>query len=32
LSDKILLAAKIDFFKGEFIGDKLRKELEAKFE
>lgn len=31
LSDKILLAAKIDFFKGEFIGDRLRKELEAKF-
>ncbi len=31
LSDKILLAAKIDYFKGEFIGDRLRKELEAKF-
>ncbi len=31
LSDKILLAAKVDFFKGQFIGVKLRKELEAKF-
>lgn len=31
LADKILLAAKIDYFKGEFIGTKLRAELEAKF-
>ena len=30
LADKILLAAKIDYFKGEFIGDKLKKEVEAK--
>jgi len=28
---KISLAAKMDYFKGEFIGDKLRKELEEKF-
>ncbi|HLC49954.1 MAG TPA: NOP5/NOP56 family protein [Candidatus Nanoarchaeia archaeon] len=32
LADKISIAAKIDYFKGEFIGDKLLKELEAKFE
>jgi nucleolar protein 56 len=32
LSDKILLAAKVDYFRGKFIGDRLRKELEAKFE
>ncbi|MBD3354409.1 hypothetical protein GF361_00310 [Candidatus Woesearchaeota archaeon] len=31
LADKILLAAKIDYFKGEFIGDKLRKEVEEEF-
>jgi len=31
LADKILLAAKLDYFKGEFLGDKLRKELEEKF-
>jgi len=31
LADKICLAAKIDYFKGEFIGDKLKKELEEKF-
>jgi len=31
LADKISLAAKIDYFKGEFIGDKLRKEIEDKF-
>ena len=30
LADKISLAAKIDYFKGEFIGDKMRKELGAK--
>jgi nucleolar protein 56 len=28
LADKISIAAKIDFFKGEYIGDKLREELE----
>ena len=31
LADKISIAAKIDYFKGEFIGDKLRKELEKRF-
>ena len=31
LGDKILLAAKIDYFKGEFIGDELKKKLEARF-
>lgn len=31
LADKISIAAKIDYFKGEFIGDKLKKELEARF-
>ena len=31
LADKIFLAVRIDFFKGEFIADKLLKELEAKF-
>jgi len=30
LADKISIAARIDFFKGEFHGDKLLKELEAK--
>ena len=30
LADKINLAIKTDYFKGAFIGDKLRKELEAK--
>ena len=30
LADKISIAAKIDFFKGEFIGDKLLKELQKK--
>ncbi len=32
LADKILLAAKIDYFKGEYIGGKLKKDLEEKFE
>ena len=27
LADKICIAAKIDYFKGEFIGNKLAKEL-----
>ena len=31
LADKISIAVKIDYFKGEFIGDKLRKELDEKF-
>lgn len=30
LADKISIAAKVDYFKGEFIGDKLKKELEKK--
>ncbi|MBS3100735.1 hypothetical protein J4204_01230 [Candidatus Woesearchaeota archaeon] len=32
LADKISIAAKIDYFKGKFIGDKLREGLEKKFE
>jgi nucleolar protein 56 len=31
LADKISIAAKIDFFKGEFRGDSLRNQVEAKF-
>ena len=31
LADKISMAAKIDYFKGEFTGDKLRKKLEERF-
>lgn len=31
LSDKISIAAKIDYFNGKFIGDRLRKELDEKF-
>ena len=31
LADKISIAAKIDYFNGKFIGDKLRKELDKKF-
>lgn len=31
LADKISMAAKVDYFKGKFIGDKLRKEVEDKF-
>ena len=30
LADKIAIAVKVDYFKGKFIGDKLRKELEKK--
>ncbi|MCX6707434.1 MAG: NOP5/NOP56 family protein [Candidatus Woesearchaeota archaeon] len=30
LADKISIAAKVDYCKGEFIGDKLRKQVEAK--
>lgn len=32
LADKISIASKIDYFQGKFIGDKLIKELEEKFE
>ncbi len=31
LADKISIAAKVDYFKGKFIGDKLRKGIEEKF-
>ena len=31
LADKTSIAAKVDYFQGKFIGDKLRKELEGKF-
>ncbi|MBW3018193.1 C/D box methylation guide ribonucleoprotein complex aNOP56 subunit, partial [Candidatus Woesearchaeota archaeon] len=31
LADKITIAVKVDYFKGEFIGDKLRKDLEKRF-
>ncbi|MBU0629020.1 MAG: hypothetical protein KKC75_07570 [Nanoarchaeota archaeon] len=31
LADKIAIAVKVDYFKGELIGDKLIKELEEKF-
>ncbi len=31
VADKISLAVKIDYFKGEFIGDKFRKEIEGRF-
>ena len=31
LADKISIASKIDYFQGKFIGDKLKKELEDKF-
>ncbi|MBU4492897.1 MAG: hypothetical protein KKA61_00840 [Nanoarchaeota archaeon] len=31
LGDKISIAVKVDFFKGKFIGEKLRKDLEKKF-
>ncbi|MAG08541.1 hypothetical protein CMO89_03645 [Candidatus Woesearchaeota archaeon] len=30
LADKISIAVRIDFFKGKYIGDKLKKELEKK--
>ncbi len=30
IADKISIAAKVDYFNGAFIGDRLRKELEAK--
>jgi len=31
LADKISIAIKVDYFKGKFIGDKLKKEIEEKF-
>ena len=31
LADKISIAAKVDFFNGNFIGNQLRSQLEAKF-
>ncbi len=31
LADKISIAAKVDYFEGNFVGDKLRKQLEEKF-
>lgn len=31
LADKISIAAKVDFFKGDFIGDQLKKQLETRF-
>ncbi len=31
IADKLAIAAKVDYFKGQFIGDKLLKELEERF-
>ena len=31
LADKISIAAKVDYFRGKFIGDELKKSLEEKF-
>ena len=31
LADKISIAARVDYFKGEYVGDRLNKELEGKF-
>ena len=31
LADKISIAVKVDYFKGEFIGNKLKKQIEDKF-
>ncbi len=31
LADKISIAVKVDYFKGSFIGDELRRKLEEKF-
>jgi nucleolar protein 56 len=31
LADKIFIAVRMDYFKGEFLGDKLLKELEQRF-
>jgi len=31
LADKITIAVKVDYFKGDFVGDKLRADLEKRF-
>jgi len=31
IADKIAIASKVDYFKGEFVGDALRKNLEKRF-
>jgi len=31
LADKLAIAAKVDYFKGQFVGDQLRAQLEARF-
>jgi len=31
LADKLSIAARVDYFKGEYVADKLKKELEDKF-
>ena len=31
VADKLAIAAKVDFFRGDFIGDKLRKMIEKRF-
>lgn len=31
LADKLAIAAKVDYFKGQFVGEQLRQELEARF-
>ena len=31
LADKLSIAVRVDYFKGNFIGDKLKKELVNKF-
>ena len=31
LADKLSIAAKVDHFRGEFCGDRLRSELEERF-
>ena len=30
LADKIAIAAKVDFFKGNYVGDKLKKDIERR--
>jgi nucleolar protein 56 len=30
LADKIAIAAKVDFFKGKFVGNKLKKDIERR--
>jgi len=31
LADKISIAARVDYFKGEFMGDKMREDIEKRF-